>query len=76
MKLVNRAKMTITAVASSGTGALTLGAASSGFQTFAHACVSNGETVRYTIEGPNAGDFEIGSGIYTASGTTLSSTKT
>ena len=76
MKLVNRAKMTITAVASSGTGALTLGAASSGFQTFADAGVSNGETVRYTIEGPNAGDFEIGSGIYTASGTTLSRTPT
>lgn len=76
MKLVNRAKMTITAVASSGTGALTLGAASSGFQTFADAGVSNGETVRYTIEGPNAGDFEIGSGVYTASGTTLSRTPT
>ena len=72
MKLVNRAKMTITAVASSGTGTLTLGAASTGgFSTFADAGVSNGETVRYTIEGP--GDlFEIGSGVYTASGTTLS----
>lgn len=77
VKLVNRAKMTITAVASSGTGALTLGAASAGgFQTFADAGVSNGETVRYTIEGPNAGDFEIGTGIYTASGTTLSRTPT
>jgi len=73
MKLVNRAKMTITAVASSGTGNLTLGAASAGgFQTFADAGVSNGDIVRYTIEGPNAGDFEIGSGVYTASGTTLS----
>jgi hypothetical protein len=72
MKLVNRAKMTITAVASSGTGTLTLGAASAGgFNTFADAGVANGETVRYTIEGP--GDlFEIGAGVYTASGTTLS----
>jgi sugar lactone lactonase YvrE len=74
MKLVNRAKMTITAVASSGTGTLTLGAASTGgFSTFADAGVSNGETVRYTIEGPN-NLFEIGSGVYTASGTTLSRT--
>jgi len=72
MKLVNRAKMTITAVATSGTGTLTLGAASAGgFSTFADAGVANGETVRYTIEGP--GDlFEIGAGVYTASGTTLS----
>ena len=76
MKLVNRAKMTITAVASSGTGNLTLGAASAGgFQTFADAGVSSGQSVRYTIEGP--GDiFEIGSGVYTASGTTLSRTPT
>jgi len=74
VKLVNRAKMTITAVASSGTGTLTLGAASTGgFSTFADAGVSNGETVRYTIEGPN-NLFEIGSGVYTASGTTLSRT--
>jgi len=74
MKLVNRAKMTITAVATSGTGTLTLGAASAGgFSTFADAGVSNGETVRYTIQGPN-NLFEIGSGVYTASGTTLSRT--
>ena len=76
MKLVNRAKMTITAVASSGTGSLTLGAASSGFQTFAAAGVANNDKVSYVIEGPNAGDFEIGTGVYTASGTTLSRTPT
>ena len=74
MKLVNRAKMTITAVASSGTGALTLGVASAGgFSTFAAAGVANADKIRYTIEGP--GDiFEIGVGVYTSSGTTLSRT--
>ena len=77
MKLVNRAKMTITAVASSGTGSLTLGAASAGgFQTFAAAGVANNDKVSYVIEGPNAGDFEIGAGVYTASGTILSRTPT
>jgi len=68
VKLVNRAKMT---VASGGAGVLTLGQACDGYQAFAAAGVSNNETVRYTIEGPND-LFEIGSGVYTASGTTLS----
>lgn len=69
VKLVNRAKMT---TSTSGTGAITLGSASDGHQTFADAGVSNGETVRYTIEDGNA--FEIGSGVYTSSGTALSRT--
>ena len=64
--LVNRAKMS---TATTGTGTITLGSASTGYQDFASAGVANGDTIRFVIEDGN--DFEISSGVYTSTGTTL-----
>ena len=70
--LANRVKNTITAVAGSGQGTLTLGAAVDGFQSMADK-IATGTNVRYSIEGPND-LWEIGQGTFTTSGATLTRT--
>ena len=67
--LVNRAKVATT---STGTGTITLGAAESGYQSFADAGVVNSDVVRYTIEDGDA--WEIGTGGINAAVTTMSRT--
>lgn len=62
----NIAKMTSS---TTGTGTLTLGTASAGCNTFANSGVSDGETVTYVIR--DGADTEVGRGVYTSSGTTL-----
>jgi len=61
----DRVKETTT---TTGTGTITLGGAVSGFQAFS--AIGDGNTTFYTIAG--GGEWEVGVGTYTSSGTTLS----
>ena len=63
----NRVWMT---TATSGTGTITLGSAVAGYMTFAEGGVANSDTVTYVLVDGN--DFEVGTGTYTTSGTTMS----
>src|SRR4051812_37965890 len=67
--LFDRVRETTT---TTGTGTLTLAGAVSGYQSFS--VVGNGNTCFYCIEDPVTGAWEVGSGTYTSSGTTLSRT--
>ncbi len=62
----NLARMT---TATTGSGTITLGAAVSGWQSFTNAGIIDGDTVTYAIVEGTA--REVGRGVYTASGTTL-----
>ena len=67
--LKDRVKETTT---TAGTGTITLAGAAAGFQSFA--AVGNGNQTFYAIVDAVTGDWEVGVGTYTASGTTLSRT--
>lgn len=71
MVLVNRAWVNTSTV---GTGDIDLGSALPGYFTFAEAGVQDADVVPYCAKDGN--DFEIGTGTYTASGTTLTRTVT
>jgi len=65
--LADRVKETTT---TTGTGAVTLLGASTGFQSFA--AVGDANNTYYCIAGQTTSQWEVGIGTYTASGTTLS----
>ena len=66
--LADRVKETTT---STGTTAITLAGAATGYQTFSSA-VGNANTTYYTIADQTGTDWEVGIGTYTTSGNTLS----
>lgn len=67
---LNAAVMTVSGAP--GTGTITLGAALAPYRTWAAAGAVNGGSYSYRID--DGGNFEIGYGTYTATGTTLTRT--
>jgi len=67
--VADRVKETTT---TTGTGTVTLLGAEPGFQAFS--VVGDGNTTYYTIVNRVSGEWEVGIGTYTASGTTLART--
>lgn len=65
--LKDRVKQT---AAAPGTGTITLGATSAGFQAFS--AIGNGNVTYFAIVDPVSGAWEVNYGTYTSSGTTLS----
>lgn len=65
--IADRVKETTT---TGGTGTVTLAGAVAGFQSFS--AIGNGNSTYYTITDATNGTWEVGIGIYTSSGTTLS----
>ncbi len=65
--LKDRVRQTST---TSGTGTITLSGTVSGYQSFS--TIGDGNTTYYTIYDATTGDWEVGIGTYTSSGTTLS----
>ena len=69
MALVVKDRVKVTST-TTGTGTLTLGSAAVGFQSFS--VIGDGNTTYYTIVDSVAGTWEVGIGLFTLSGTTLS----
>lgn len=69
-KIANRAQMTV--ASAPGTGTISLGSASTGFQSFSAAGFLDGDVISYVLQDGSA--FEIGQGTY--SGTNLTLTRT